>query len=257
MAERRTVGELAIIVADLLRRDNVTSEAEDWLQLALADIYSHVTGASNMRQTMFELDDTDVRQLITQIPQTFISPVEFIITSKEATPNGYVYAPEYLSPHDFVSKIPAGSTVGTGATKYYTIQHTGTVAHGTVTGTAESKAMREVELYIYPGLLSTDGPWMGRLVYLATPWWLSSPTSKYLECFPWWEYVVIWKAAALGARALRLPTAEVFETEAEQALKVFNSLETYAPDRIAYPRDRQFRSVSEERFRVNLPETIG
>jgi hypothetical protein len=248
---RETLGSLAGMVADLLRRDNIGVSAQYWVNQALGEIYSTVSSPMTNRPAVFSITSPANGQAMWEVdtlPPNIISPRSLVMVLADG--NNLTYAPTYLPPSDFFERSTWQATGVLGSPKNYTIESVGSPTPVALTG---HETLRRMHIYFDPALLAGD--WRCYFTYEAVPTWQDS-ADGYIECFPWWEPVVVWKAAAIGARALRIPTYEIFEAEAAHAIKVMTSVENYRPDAVPVPKDIQGSLGLGPRFAPQLPDVV-
>jgi len=252
MATRRTLGELAAAVQDLLRTRDKTSAAYTWVNTALAEIYSQTTGMMTRRTITFPItagvgETGKCAFDVTQIPNNFVSPVSLWVVHSSAS--GKLYAPTYLPPHEFMRtaswQYAASSQDGP---VYWTITRV-----GTNTPSDSVNDLKTFTLYLDPGFAASTTR-VCHMTYIATPVW-QTEAANYVECFPHWEHVLIWKAAAIGARAIRHRLADVFEIEAGHALQTMYTVEKYQPDDVIESQGGNL--LGTRRYGYTLPQNMG
>jgi hypothetical protein len=252
MATRRTLGELAADVQDLLRTRDKTAAAYTWVNKALGEIYAQTSGLMTRRTVTFPItagagETGKCAFEISAIPNNFVSPVSlWVVLSGAATAE--LWAPTYLPPSEFMRTASwQYKTSSALEIRYYTISRIGTNVPSDDVGD-----LRTMTLYIDPGFAANTTR-VCHLTYIATPQWQTTP-ENYVECFPHWEHVLIWKAAAVGAQALKHRLADIFEIEANHALQTMYAVEKYQPDDVVEQQGGNL--LGTRRYGYTLPQTI-
>lgn len=258
MADRSTLSELSVVVSDLLGRDNLTSRAEDWLNMALAEIYTQASGITTKRVAVFQFQDgtsvNDVKYEIQDIPNNIVSiaSLEFL---KSVAGVCTAYAPLYLPPQTFFQTASWKHSNPTFSyPRHYTIERTGT--YNSFAPGTDARPARKITIYTDPGLVEgATTTWWGYMTYVASPLWTAN-SDECMECTPHWEWVLIWKAAAIGAKAIHHRAVDIFEARAMDAMTKFYEVENQRIDSAPFMQGELGDPTQMGRFRVNVPEGI-
>jgi hypothetical protein len=223
-----------------------------WVNAALGEIYSRTTGLTTRRTVHFSITSAAtgvVAWEIQEICPNFVSPVSLLIVLQSASNNQF-YAPVYLPPAEFFRTCSWKTATSSAANiDWYTISRIGTNVPDT--GVQNLKALT---LYTDPGIATSTTRWC-YLTYVASPTWQSTSTN-YIECFPHWEHVVVWKAAEIGARALKHRLYDIFRLEAAHAIQTMYTVEKYQPDSVVFSRGAEGNLAGTRRFGYTLPQKI-
>lgn len=254
MANRTTLSQLAARTQDLLRTTDKSAEAMTWVNTALSEICTRTSGLMTRRAVHFSIaagvsEAGKAYFEISAICPNFVSPISLFIVIQGA--GSLIYTPRYLPPPEFFRTASWKTAASQGAQiEWYTIARV-----GSNTPSSTLADLKTLGLYIDPGLVASTTRWC-YLTYMATPIWQSS-SGNYIECFPHWEHVVIWKAAAIGARAIKHRLHDIFELEANHALQTMYTVEKYQPDTVPMSLGTDRVLTGTRRFQYALPQEIG
>jgi hypothetical protein len=202
------VSSLSTEVGVLLRHDNFDPRIYEWLSLALQDIKVRAPVDLFFEMLSGTILDTTFAGVLSE---DITYPVALVVWRSS---DYAMYSPKYVSPSDYDRVFSgSGDPITANVPLIWTIKNISTAG-------STSQA-----LWVYPGRSGTADY---RLFHINTT--ASVPTAaEYLNIPYHFEHLVIFGAAAIGAAALQLPTAPIFDAEYEQALQDFKMINTYRP----------------------------
>lgn len=244
-----TVGNLVEEVADLLRHDNLDIRINTWIISAYNDVLHRVASplfSSRVLQATASGEETDLT-----IPEggQVSTPVLGVFLQAST---GSIFCPKFVTPIDF-NRL-AHTQSGTAQPQWYE-----PLAY-TLAPTL-SDTIGRVRLLVYP---KPAVSYHVTLIFPHKHLYNDSPlmpadSTGFLNIPYHFEHVLVWGAAAFGAKVLRRELYPLYKAEYEKALQNMTWIMYYKPDLI--PRLRSAAGPYYDTYKVQnaprIPDTIS
>jgi len=226
MNNNSDVGTLADEVADLLRHDNLDQRINTWITAVYLDIAGKAPLSLFLRKAGTYTIPAGTETVALSSITSASNPVALLVTNGNGAK---LVAPRYVTFIDF-SRMAHDMQGGAALQQ----------AHDPIIwsiGPGVDETLGKGALYIAP---ATVQECYAELFYIG-PTHHTTPlaSNKYVALPYHFEHVLVWGAAAIGAKTLRPELYTLFRGEYEQALSEMNSIMSYKPDGVPVLRSVQ------------------